>query len=106
MTCFADPLEVDMMQAEVEAGEPLSVDECRHLLAEVRRLQAKEGRGRLLVPLLEWETRMMDHTVRVTMCLPEEEFRRMIREALIEQIDRMAEQVKHTYLRAWETMQP
>lgn len=64
-----------------------------------------EERGRLLVPLQEWEHRIGDQTLGVTMNYPVEDFRRWSRAELIERLDRDLESMKQTYLRCWEATQ-
>jgi hypothetical protein len=61
--------------------------------------------GSLLIPLQEWEHRISDQTLRVTMNYPVEEFRRWSRAELIERLDRDFEAMKQTYLRCWESAQ-
>jgi hypothetical protein len=61
--------------------------------------------GTLLIPLQEWEYRLSDQTLRVTMNYPVEEFRRWSHEEVNEVLERDLAAVKQTYLRCWESVQ-
>ena len=78
-------------------------EEDRRLITDLKRLKEKEGRGRLLMPLLEWDRDLLDQSLNVLVRLPVEEMHRE-RTDFIEHLDLLLEHARAIYLRCWESL--